>query len=133
MAAVVIGAAAGVFGGGWLSSVRTTAESLTVEYPRFARAHAPFEVKVEWWAAEPETVLWIATSYIDRFDVDEIRPTPVATTAGTGRIYYTFRARATGTRVNATFRLEPRSAGALHGGLGVDRGPEIAARQWVFP
>lgn len=133
MAAVVVAAAAGLFGNGWLSSVRATAETLSVEYPRFSRARAPLELKVEWSAPQPETVLWIARSYVDRFDVDRIQPTPVATTAGAERIYYAFRAHEAGTRVAATFTLRPRSAGALEGRLGVERGPEIEARQWVFP
>jgi hypothetical protein len=133
MGAVVLGAAAGLFGNGWLSSARATAESMAVEYPRFARAHAPHELTVEWPAPQGQTVLWISRSYLDRFNVDEIRPAPVATTVGTDRIYYAFRAHDAGTRVVATFTLEPRSAGAFRGSLGVERGPEIEARQWVFP
>lgn len=133
MAAVAIAAAAGLFGNGWLSFARATAESLTVEYPRFSRARAPLELEVEWSAARLETVLWLARSYVDRFDIDEIRPTPETVTVGADRIYYAFRAREAGTRVAVTFKLRPRSAGALRGSLGVEGGPEVEARQWVFP
>lgn len=133
MAAVVIGAAVGVFGNGPLSSVHAAADGLTVEYRRFARAHAPLELTATWPAAETEAVLWIETSYVERFEVDAIQPMPVATTVGTDRIYYSFRAREAGTRIAATFELRPRGAGSVRVRLGVERGPEIDARQWVLP
>ena len=133
MAAVAIGGAAGAFGNGWLSSARMANESLAVAYPRFARAHAPLTLAVAWPAAQPETVLWIARSYVDRFDIEEIHPPPVSVSAGTQRIYYAFQARDAGTLVEATFTLKPRSAGAIRGSLGVERGSEVEARHWVFP
>lgn len=133
MAAFVAAAVAGVFGGGWLSSVRTTREGLTVEYPRFARAQSPLKLTVEWQASQPETVLWIARSYVDRFDVEEVRPTPAAVAIGADRMYYTFRTRDAGTRAAASFSLKARRAGVLRGSLGVERGPELETRQWVFP
>lgn len=133
MAALVAAAAAGVFGGGWLSSAHATRDGFTVEYPRFARAHSPLELTVEWQAQQPETVVWLARAYVDRFDVEEIRPTPAAVTVGPDRIHYTFRARDAGTHVAASFMLEARSAGALRGKLGVESGPELETRQWIFP
>lgn len=133
MAAVAIGAVAGLFGNGLLSSVRAAADGLTVEYPRFARAHAPLELTATWSTSEPEAVLWIEASYVEEFDVEAIRPTPTATSVGRDRVYYSFRAREGGARVAATFELRPRSAGSVRGRLGVERGPEIDARQWVLP
>ena len=133
MAALVVAAVAGLFGGGWLSSARTANDGLAVEYARFARARSPLVLAVEWGAPKPETVLWIARAYVDRFDVEEVRPTPAAVTVGADRIYYTFRARDAGTRVAAIFRLRARGAGALRGNFGVEGGPELEARQWIFP
>lgn len=133
MGVIAVAGAAGVFGNGWLSAARASNDDLTVEYPRFSRAHAPLRLTVEWPATQPETVLWIARSYIDRFDVIEINPPPASVAAGAERIYYAFRARDTRTRVAATFTLEPREAGLLRGSLGVELGPEVEARHWVFP
>lgn len=78
-------------------------------------------------------MLWIARSYVDGFDIEAIRPTPVVVTVGADRFYYAFRACDAGTRVAATFTLRPRNAGALRGRLGIVNGPELEARRWVFP
>jgi hypothetical protein len=133
MAAVGLGAAAGLFGEGWLSRDRVASQGLAVEYPRFWRAHAPFQLTVEWPASQPETVLWLSRAYIAGFDLAEIEPPPASVAVGMDRIYYAFRARDAETLMTATFTLEPRGAGPLRGALGVDGGPEVEARQWVFP
>ena len=94
MAATTIAAGAGLFGNGPLSGrASAVGEALTVHYPRFARAHAPLELTVEWLPRQQDAEIWIARSYLDGFAVEEILPPPAAVTVGSSRIYYTFRAR----------------------------------------
>ena len=65
---------------GWLSGAEATAgAALTVQYPRFCRAHTPTLSSVSSGSrGQQEAGLWIARSYLDRFEIEEIRPAPVA-------------------------------------------------------
>src|SRR5688500_10852973 len=75
MAAILAAAAAGLFGHGWLSETEAAAgDALTVRYSRFFRAHSPIELAVEWLPGSQEPALWIARSYLDEFEIAEIRP-----------------------------------------------------------
>jgi hypothetical protein len=134
MALIIGGAAAGVFGGGALSSVEASAgETLTVRYPRFARAHAPLEVEVEWTPLERSAAIWIARAYLEEFEVEEVLPAPAETTFDGRRIYYMFRAAAPNERVRVAFRLRPERGGRLVGSLGIGAEASVELRQLVFP
>jgi hypothetical protein len=134
MAVIIVGAIAGIFGHGSSSVVEVTAgDGLTARFPRLARADAPLELDVEWTAARGETAMWIARDYLDQFDVDEVRPPPVATTFDRTRIYYTFLTRRPGDRVQVVFRLRPQHGGRLVGLLGSDTEATVEVRQLVFP
>jgi len=75
MAATMLAAVVGLFGGGWLSSAETSGtDAATVRYPRFGRAHAPLELEVEWAAGPRDAVLWIERAYLDGFAIEEVRP-----------------------------------------------------------
>lgn len=133
MAAIVAGAAAGAFGGGVLDETTASAGDLRIAFPRFGRAHTPLDVEIEWSADAPETVLWIARDYVDRFTIDEVRPSPAAVVVGPDRIFYTLRTQGAGSRVKARFALRPQGAGAVRGRIGVTDGPDVEIRHWVFP
>ena len=132
MALTIAAAAAGVFGGGSLSSVEVSAgDVLMARYPRFARADAPLELQIE-WAPQRNTTLWIGREYLDQFEIEELRPAPAATTFDRERIYYTFRSTEPDQRVEVAFRLRPQHAGRLVGSLGVDEA-SLELRQLIFP
>jgi hypothetical protein len=77
MVAALLGAGAGLFGGGLLSDSEATAgDELTIDYPRFARAHAPLDVTIDWLPRQEEASLWISRAFLDGFEIAEIRPTP---------------------------------------------------------
>jgi hypothetical protein len=134
MAAALLCAGAGLFGGGWLSDAEATAgDQLTVKYPRFARAHAPIELAVDWLPRQQEASLWIARAFLDGFEVAEIRPTPSTVTVGHDRIYYTFRTSQPSARVSVTFRLRPAHGGMFRGRIGSDDDLDVEIRQFAFP
>jgi hypothetical protein len=134
MAIVVSSALAGVFGNGLLSSVETASgDALAARYPRFARAHAPLDVEVEWATAETEAAVWIARDYLDEFEIDGVRPAPAAVTLERDRIYYTFRLSEQSDRARVSFRLRPERAGHISGALGVDAEAEVELRHLIFP
>jgi hypothetical protein len=133
MAVVVIGAAAGAFGRGWLSETQATAgEALTVRYSRLSRAHMPQELTVDWRPADADAVLWIARSYLDEFEIREVRPPPSSVVSGPERVYYTFRALDMSARMNVRFTLQASRGGTLRGRLGTND-VEVAVRQLMFP
>jgi hypothetical protein len=134
MAVIIVGAIAGVFGHGSFSVIEVRAgDALTVRLPRFARAGAPLELDIEWSSQQDETAMWIARDYLDQFEVDEVRPPPVATTFDRERIYYTFRTRRPRDRVEVALRLRPLHGGRLVGSLGVDTEARVEVRQLIFP
>ena len=134
MAAIVIAAGAGLFGNGRFSNREVTAgEALTVRYPRFTRAHAPLELTVEWLARQQDAELWIARSYLDGFEVEEILPPPAAVSVGSSRVYYTFRSRDPAARIGVRFRLRPKHGGSIDGRIGSSAELDVEVRQFVFP
>jgi len=136
MALIVAGAALGMFGNGVLSRVEASAgEIFAVQYPRFFRAHAPLELSVEWLPRQDEVTLWFERSYLDEFEVAEIRPAPAAATADPERIYYTFSVREPGARIGVGFLLKAEHGGVFRGRIGsLDRPEvEVEVHQFVFP
>jgi hypothetical protein len=134
MAVVAAAAVAGVLGDGLLRVVEVAAgETLAARYPRFARAGAPLELTVEWMPQQSDATLWISRAYLDEFAVEEVRPTPSATTFDRERIYYTFRTNRPDDRVQVRFRLRPGHAGRLTGSLGIEAAAAVELRQLIFP
>jgi hypothetical protein len=134
MAVALVAAGAGLFGGGLLSETAVTAgDELTVEYPRFGRAHAPLELVIDWRPRQAESSLWVSREYLDDFEIAEIRPAPSAVAADQDRIAYTFRTGKPDARVGVTFMLEAKYAGMLEGRIGTAGELEVEIRQFVFP
>jgi hypothetical protein len=133
MAVIVSGAVGGVFGGGWLSQAQASAgNALTVRYSRLGRAHTPDELAVDWLPRHGEAVLWIERSYLDEFEIREIRPPPASVVGSEERVYYRFPALDAGARVRVRFALQASRGGTLRGRLGADDA-EVAIGQLMFP
>jgi hypothetical protein len=131
MAAIIAGAAIGLFGNGWLSSrAATGGGQAAVLYPRFARAHTSFVMAIDW---QGEATLSIDRAYLAHFAITEIRPTPVAETVDADRIHYTFERRRPGSRMSVELELRARRGGRVNGRLQAGIEPEIAVRQFIFP
>jgi hypothetical protein len=134
MAVFLAGAVAGLFGHGFLSETEAAVgDALTVNYSRLCRAHSPIELAVDWLPSAEEPALWISRSYLDEFEIEEIRPTPSAVTLEPDRIHYAFRSGKPGTRVEVTFMLKAKHGGPYRGHLGVEGGVDVEIRQFVFP
>jgi hypothetical protein len=133
MAAILAAAVVGLFGHGWLSeSEAAVGDELIVKYSRFCRAHSPIELTVDWVPRGEQPTLWIARSYLDEFEIEEIRPTPSAVTLEADRIRYAFRSSEPGARAAVTFRLKAERGGPYRGRIGV-HGLDVEVRQLVFP
>jgi hypothetical protein len=135
MAVVLIAAAAGLFGNGWLSEREVSAGggALTARYPRFCRAHAPLELTVEWLPRQEQTALWISRPYLDGFEIAEIRPTPSGMAVDGDRMHYTFRTAKPHAPVSVTFMLKPKRGGSSIGRVGLEDELDVEIRHFVFP
>jgi hypothetical protein len=134
MAAMAVAAGAGLFGNGPLSGRQTSAgDRLAVQYSRFARAHAPLDLTVEWSPGREDAELWVDRSYLDSFAVEEIVPPPVAVSIDASNIHYTFRVRDPTAHVRARFRLKPEHGGRISGRIGSNEELEVEVRHFVFP
>ena len=140
MAATMLAAAVGLFGGGWLSTAETSGSgAAAVRYPRFGRAHSPFELQIGWSAgardaAGPrDAVLWIDRAYLDDFAIEEVRPAPLAVTLDSQRIQYSFRVSEPNVRVAVEFTLRAKHGGVFSGSLGFGEEFGLTVRQYIFP
>jgi len=134
MAIALLAAAAGLFGGGGLSDSEARAgDELTVKYPRFFRAHGPFELAVDWLPRHQQASLWISRAFLDDFEIVEIQPIPSAVTASRDRIYYAFGESEPSARVGVTFRLRSERGGTFRGRIGSADDLDVEIRQFAFP
>jgi hypothetical protein len=133
MAAVGLGAAFGIFGGGWLSTVEAAGEGAVSRYPRFGRAHSPLELEVEWVAQQTDTVLSVDRAYLDNFALEEVRPAPLAVTLDSERIHYWFRVSEPDARVVVGLTLRARHGGRFAGSFDVEREPGVGVRHYILP
>jgi hypothetical protein len=80
--AFVVAAAAGLFGGGPLSSAVASADggALNIEYERFARAGAAMRLSIEDRAAAQPVAMRVNRAYFDQLRIDRITPEPTAIT-----------------------------------------------------
>lgn len=132
----VIAGLVGVFGGGGIArEVRGQAGGLEVEFPRFLRAQAPFELRVGLNAAEARAdrlTVWIEGALLEHFSLEGVSPQPAEERLGEGRLQYEFSLD--GERPPPiVFRLEAKRAGWRTSRIGVAGGVSVTVRQLVYP
>lgn len=132
MAMVIAAAVIGVFGGGWLSEAEGARGEASVRYPRFARAHAPFVISIN-WPAQDAAVVTLDRAYLEHFSITEIRPTPSSEAVDVQSIHYSFETRDGAGRVAAEFELRAHRGGRFNGSIAIGTEPPIAVRQLIFP
>lgn len=135
VATIVVAAALGAFGGGWLSEreVASADGSFAAQFERFWRAGTPSDLEVRWRAPAGEATVWIETAYLRNFVVDVVMPPPVRVAIGADRILYTFLVEGDAAEAHATFRLSARESGSFGGSLGLAGGQTVSIRQRLYP
>ncbi|MFS8607463.1 MAG: hypothetical protein LOD94_05645 [Gammaproteobacteria bacterium] len=138
IAAIVIAALCGLFGGGWLgrAAVRAGDGSLSLEYDRLWRVRSPasLEVDVKSSGLDEEGVrVWIARDYIGSMSSTEITPQPVRVEGDAERVVFEFATTDEASAIGIVFRVEPQRAWRLQGALGLDGGYELHFSQFIFP
>lgn len=119
------------------SATAETAEGeVAVEYRRFTRSGRSSEVRV---SAGREGLrngrlrLWVDRAYLVDIGLEKVVPEPASVETTSDRVTFVFPVRGETTRVEVALVLEPRSYGPHEGRLGVDGGPDVSFRQFVYP
>lgn len=127
---LVASAAIGIFGDGLTSSVRESANSVTVESERFYRFEARMEVKIT--ASDTgggELTVAFPGAYLKHFRIESIQPEPKENVNMNGAVQYTFEG--TGA-AEIIFFLIPQKAGSIRGSVTVNE-HRFDLRHFIYP
>jgi len=130
MSLLVLAAAAGLFGGGPLSSSSAESDGLRLEYERFARLDQPTTLRFHFSAdGRDSATVSISRKYLDGVEIEHIMPQPVRVESDRDWLIYSFTARVGA----ASFHLKPEKIGTLAGEAKLGQGKPISFDQLIYP
>lgn len=128
--ALVLLAAAGLFGNGVASKQTLTQDQITIESERFYRFEARLELKIKVAHLQGnELTVSFPNHYIQNFRVDSILPEPNEHRTTDGNVSYTFEGNG---NMDITFFLIPNSRGNVEGDLGIN-GKIFRLKHFIYP
>lgn len=135
---LLLAAAAGLLGSGPLSeeTARSADGALGVRYGRFVRHRAPTTLQLQLApgvADQGQVRLWLDLQYLDGLTIENVFPEPERVEAGPGRAIYVFTLASPDQPATITFNLLHEGSGPTHLQLGLDGGPALDRRQFVYP
>ena len=137
MAALVVAAAAGLFGSGPLARATAAAPgAFTIEYERLTRYQSEQTLHVHLEPAvtrSPETRLWVNREFLDSSRIDTVVPAPLRVEGRADRLDYVFHMARPGDRLVIAFNIQAEQIGLVAGRIGVNDTHELAFRQLVYP
>jgi hypothetical protein len=138
MAALLVGAAAGLFGGAGPLARATAASAdgaVGVEYARFARHHAPttLDVNLAHVPAAGQIRIRVSKDYLDAMEVRSILPHPATSALAEKQYVFVFDRPAQAGAARVRLQLEPSTPGPTSGWIAVNDGAPILFRQFVYP
>jgi hypothetical protein len=136
LTAFLAAAILGVVGPGPLS--RATAEApgggLSADLERFVHADTRTRIDVRFGPTrEGRAFLWLDRSYAERIQIEGVMPTPASVASSGGRLIYAFDIVEPLDSLLVSFHVKIESAGALEGRLGLQGGPSLVFKQFVWP
>lgn len=135
---LVLAGAIGLFGGGVIG-VRQQSDAsgrLLIEHPRFMRADAAYEIRLE---VSPRLVehrelnLWIDRTILKNLQIETISPAPESVQLQAGRYLYRFSAEAGQELAPIAFYVRSRGMGSSRGRIGIVNGPDLAVGYFIYP
>jgi hypothetical protein len=138
MAAIVVAALAGVFGGGPLGARTSVHPSgIALHYDAFGRYGADSILRFEVPASAAEgddRSVWLDADYVQSMKVDNISPEPDMVTQSDGGYRYTFVVSDRASVLEVTFDLTAAKVGRTHGGFSDGTADQITTfAQFIFP
>lgn len=137
-ALMLAAALAGVFGNGPLSHARAGAAGSTIwaEYERLERARNESALDVYLGPGalvDGRVQLSVNREFVDRMNVLRLQPEPDSQILSDGAVLYEYEARTSGAPLHVAIMYEAAGMGFVPVRIGVDAGPSLEFRQFVFP
>ncbi len=141
MALVLLAALAGLLGPGPLSDATARdpgGAALQVEYNRFWRSKSSLTLRAHLGPGavrEGKARVWLSRAYAQDLQIQEVKPEPDSVEIGAERLTYVFSFSTPdgAPAATVTFIGEPEKAGTLRGRMGLENGPTLDFRQFVYP
>jgi hypothetical protein len=138
MAALVLAAAAGLFGSGPLSHARASSAdgSLRIDYARFARYQGPARLKIQTGgglARDGAVRISLNREYLDGITIKQVTPFPDRIDAVAGGVVFVIRGAEPEAAVTVHIDYEPARVGRLRGYLAAGDAPGLRFGQFVYP
>lgn len=135
MGVVLMGAALGLFGKGFLSQAVLQKEQLRMEYDRYLHFGdlTSLEITIPPHKSDAGIVaIAFPNSYLHKFRIERIIPDPESSAHGNQTLFW-FTTTNTGESVAIQFRLEPQEIGSMEGKIFVNGEEGYAFQQFVYP
>lgn len=136
MLLLVLAAVAGLLGPGPLSDARAgDPRGMQVEFMRFTRARAPEQLRIRVPAQavrDGRVRIGLPHGFLDRIEVQRIRPEPESITAHPQRNEYEIAVAGAGA-VEIVVDYEHRAFGRTPASVWLGGRPAVAFEQWVYP
>jgi hypothetical protein len=135
MGLILIAAAVGLFGKGWLSEAVLSQDTFRMEYDRFLHAGDITSLRLEIPAErQEEGIIAVAfpNHYLHKFRIERIVPEPESSAHGDQTVFW-FTVTRTGQPVTLLFRLEPQEMGRLNGTIYVNGANGHDFHQFIYP
>ena len=138
LAALILAAILGLFGSGPLSRGMAGRQDdpLRVEYRRFWRLQSPMSLRLHFGpgaARNGQVRVWLSRSYLEAVSVQHITPQPQSVEAGPEHFTYIFTLSQPDRPTAVTFHIEPEIPGSVPGQAGLENGPEVSFRHFIYP
>lgn len=148
MVLVLVAAAFGVFGRGAVSRATLRADGLVVSYERFARHGASEQLTVTVMPQEPRAApapaaelgqsrdrvrIWLSRQFVDDIEMVGVSPEVESSSASSERVTYEFLPPTATQPTVITFSFRPEGYWRKRLRVGVEGGPTVEARRFVYP
>jgi hypothetical protein len=137
MSVIVAAAAGGLLGSGPLGKATASAGgAFTVEYERLTRYQAQQTLRIQLQptvTGRREARLWISRQFLDSSKIESIVPTPLRVEGSADRIHYVFHMSKPGDPLLVSFNIQAEQIGLVDARIGVDDGPDVKLKQFVYP
>lgn len=114
---VILLTALGLFGNGLLSTKKSEANDIVVEYEKFVRNGGEAQLRFSMNRADTITYILFPLSYLDHFRIETIIPQPTSSEVQDGAVLYRFRTKQS---TIITFNLSPQQTGSCEALLKVN-------------
>jgi hypothetical protein len=111
-------------------------DPLWAEYQRFWRVQSPMSLRLHVGpdaARNGQVRVWLSRSYLEAMSVQHVTPHPHHVEAGPERFTYVFALSPPARPTAVTFHLEAETPGSVPGQAGLENGPVVSFRHFIYP